>query len=215
MTNEGASPESDRGAANAAPPPEQKRLFVAVQLPDAWVAALAEQQRALRARLESAAGALRWVPPRNAHLTLVFLGERPLTALGAIEAAVRDAAAPAAPFTLRLAGSGTFGGRRPRVLFARVEGELTALSLLQRRLARALGEPEIERFSPHITLARVPRPDRAIAAALQTAIEAFPQGAAPAHRVEGISLIESELRPGGAVYTERFVVRFRSARLSP
>src|SRR5687767_14461827 len=47
------------------------RLFIAIDLPDGWTAALAQMQALLRRQgLEQ----LRWVRPEGVHLTLKFLG---------------------------------------------------------------------------------------------------------------------------------------------
>ena len=50
------------------------RLFVAVELPDAWRAYLAARMAELE-RL--APGYARWVAPELLHLTVLFLGEQP------------------------------------------------------------------------------------------------------------------------------------------
>ncbi|HLZ70138.1 MAG TPA: RNA 2',3'-cyclic phosphodiesterase [Dehalococcoidia bacterium] len=182
------------------------RLFIAVFLPESWHTALAARQAELRARLGTAARALRWVRPEGSHLTLVFLGETEQVELAAIEAAMQTAAGATRPFALRLGTIGTFGGARPRVLHVGVDGETAALAALQGRLAAALQRVEERPFSPHITLARVPRPDRATGEAIARALAEGAAASAPPLAVERISLMQSELRPGGAVYTERLAV---------
>jgi 2'-5' RNA ligase len=178
------------------------RLFIAICLPEAWHAALAAQQRELGARLGTVRAALRWVRPEGSHLTLLFLGERAADDLPTIEAAMQEAAAAAQPFALRLAHAGTFGGQRPRVLFTHVEGAIEPLQALQRRLATALAQADARPFSPHITLARVPRPDRAIGDAVTRALARPLNSRAAPLTVRQISLMQSELRPDGAIYTE-------------
>lgn len=179
------------------------RLFVAICLPESWHDALRRQQEQLRRRLGPAERELRWVRPEGSHLTLVFLGETPAAEVQRIEAALA-AAAEAAPFVLRLGGSGTFGGQRPRVVHTTLAGDLDALRALQRRVAVALNHLEERPFSPHITLARVPRPDRTTGPAIAAALARPLDVAAPPLTVERISLMRSELRPAGAVYTELF-----------
>jgi 2'-5' RNA ligase len=182
------------------------RLFVAICLPDAWHTALRRQQEELRQRLGAAAGALRWVRPEGCHLTLVFLGETPAMELPRITAAL-SGTAQTPPFTLRLGGPGTFGGARPRVVHTGVAGDVEALALVQRRVAEALHHIAERPFSAHITLARVPQPDRATGSAIAAAL-ARPLGdETPPFTVDRISLMRSELHPGGAVYTELFAAR--------
>jgi 2'-5' RNA ligase len=69
------------------------RLFCALQLPPAAVAELATWQR------EHLSG--RVVPPRNLHVTLAFLGPRPVPEVSTIAAALAEAARAGGPFELR------------------------------------------------------------------------------------------------------------------
>jgi 2'-5' RNA ligase len=60
--------------------------------------------------------------------------------------------------SLRFEGAGCFGGRKPRVLWVGVGGEVAALCAAQKELATALADigqgPEDRAYSPHLTLAR-------------------------------------------------------------
>ena len=80
--------------------------------PSRFPKSIAERLTLLRAGLSGA----RWIDPENYHLTLRFIGDvdgataRDFTpALGEIVAA---------PFELRLNGLGSFGGGKPRAIFA-------------------------------------------------------------------------------------------------
>ena len=130
------------------------RLFSAIEIPSS----IAERLTLLRAGLSGA----RWIDPENYHLTLRFIGDVDghtardfTTALGDIVAA---------PFELRLNGLGSFGGGKPRAIFADIapsEG-LEALRRANERAAREAGlPPEGRNFKPHVTLARLrgARPD--------------------------------------------------------
>ncbi|MHB8575873.1 MAG: RNA 2',3'-cyclic phosphodiesterase [Dehalococcoidia bacterium] len=195
------------------------RLFVACELPAAWIEALRRCQNELRGRLGlgEEAQALRWVRPEGIHLTLHFLGATPAEREAEICAAMTRAAAGSSSFTLAPGGLGTFGGRRPRVVWASLEGDVATLMALHRRVVEALSAPAAdERFTPHLTLARIPRPagDPALVrpaqalAAFEAALSATAPPAAAPHRVEAIALVQSELLPGGARYTTRHVARF-------
>ncbi len=81
------------------------RLFVAVLLPEGWIAALAEAQEALR----RAGLRLRYVRPEAIHLTLKFLGEVERGRLGTVSAALGGPAAELRPFPVRLDALGAFG----------------------------------------------------------------------------------------------------------
>ena len=186
---------------------ETCRLFVAVELPEEWRRALGRLQEGLRAR--GLAG-LRWVRPEGVHLTLKFLGGVPVPHVPRIEAALRAAVVEPPDLELRLGAPGTFGGPRPRVLWVGVTGDVPELAALQRRVEAALAPlgfaPEGRPFTPHLTLARVPEgaaPALRRAVAQATADIRPPR--APAFRVRSVSLMESHLRPGGAVYVRRAV----------
>ena len=124
------------------------RLFSAIEIPSR----IAERLTVLRFGLSGA----RWIDPENYHVTLRFIGDvdgataRDFThALGEIDAA---------PFELRLNGLGSFGGRKPRAIFAEVapSGALEALRRANERAAREAGlPPEGRNFKPHVTLARL------------------------------------------------------------
>lgn len=138
---------------------EQKRLFFALELSENWRDAASQAQNGLKSRL--GAEYYRWTSPKDMHLTLLFLGEQPVSRLPHIVAAGISAAASIAPFTLTLAEPGVFPDRgAPRVLWigAREEADRSAT-----RLAAALREPletwihDRKPLRLHITLAYVRR----------------------------------------------------------
>jgi 2'-5' RNA ligase len=181
---------------------ESVRLFVAVLLPDAWLALLGGIQQDLR----QAGLDLRYVRPEGIHLTLKFLGETPVERVGAIEEALADAATGVRPFRLRLGGLGTFGSsRRPRVVWAGIEGDRERLGELFAGVERALhrmGVPlEGRAFNPHLTLARVPdQMSGGDAARIVPVLEHRTALPAPEHTVDSFALMRSQLGPGGARY---------------
>lgn len=184
--------------------PEELRLFIAVELSDPWKQALRTAERELeRAGLEG----LRWVRPEGIHLTLKFLGEVGRHMLADIEQAMAGASASALPFELRLVGLGNFGGRgRVRVLWAGIEGDLAALRGLQQQLdagIHALGfAREIRPFAPHLTLARVTEDaPHDMPARVAAALRAVKLPEVEPLRVEGLSLIRSQLSRAGSAYT--------------
>lgn len=124
------------------------RLFSAIEIPRS----IAERLTMLRSGLSGA----RWIDPENYHLTLRFIGDvdsataRDFTfALGKIDMP---------PFELRLNGLGSFGGNKPRALFASIvpSEDLDALHRANERAAREVGlPPEGRNYKPHVTLARL------------------------------------------------------------
>lgn len=131
-----------------------QRTFIALPLPADCRVALA----ALSERLQRCAVPARWVPPEQLHLTLKFLGDIGDEQLSGVLQAIREVAADYRPFRVKLDGCGFFPHRgKPRVLYAGVTEEERIAEIvrdLERRL-EPLGFPAAERFSAHITLARL------------------------------------------------------------
>jgi RNA 2',3'-cyclic 3'-phosphodiesterase len=179
------------------------RLFVAILLPESWLTLLGDVQRDLR----QAGLSLRYVRPEGIHLTLKFLGETPVERIAAVEGALAEAAASVRPFALDLGGLGTFGPpSRPRVVWAGIDGDRRRLNELFNAVERALHRtgiaPERQAFNPHLTLARVPdQMPTSEAVRIAPALERRAAKTAESHYVDSISLMRSELGPGGARYT--------------
>ena len=184
------------------------RVFIAVTFPDAVKAELGKliaQIDALEVR------GVRVVGAEGLHLTLRFLGDVSRDALPSIASAMDTAAAESEPFELTLAGTGAFpNAAAPRTLWVGVEGELGKLSTLQRGIQRALEEVGFdrsrERFSPHVTVARVR--DRVSTANRGLVASALNQAIISpiAVRVDSITLIRSTPQPGGSIYTPLHIV---------
>ena len=147
--------------------PPKIRLFVAIQLPEEVRARLAELQEEDEALTKqhppgtriTCPSDIRWTPVEQIHLTLKFLGDVESTSLDDLGAALRRACAGTKPLALEAIGVGAFPNlRRPRILWAGMQGDLEALSALQERLRReteAWGRPEDKPFSPHLTVGRL------------------------------------------------------------
>lgn len=176
---------------------------MACELPPETKDALAQLQDALRPIIPSR---LRWVRPEGIHLTLKFLGSVPARQLPEIEDALARAIDQPFSLSLRLGAVGSFGGRqRLRVIWVGLEGDVEELADLAEKVEGALGSlgfpRENRRFSPHLTLARVPDEvppsERERIAGLLPAVERPPL---PSMTVTSISLMRSLLQPTGARY---------------
>ncbi|UQA54723.1 RNA 2',3'-cyclic phosphodiesterase [Polyangium aurulentum] len=128
------------------------RLFVAFDPGEEVLGRIEEA----RARVRGKAARAKWVRVEGMHVTLVFLGEVPDA--GDVVERARAVASQHAPMTLRFEGAGCFGGRKARVLWVGVGGEVAALCAVQKELSTALADlgqgPEDRAYSPHLTLAR-------------------------------------------------------------
>ncbi|MCP3729623.1 RNA 2',3'-cyclic phosphodiesterase [Sphingomonas sp. MG17] len=170
------------------------RLFVALRPP-----------REIREHLLAVMGGVpgaRWQDEDQLHLTLRFIGE-------VDRRTAEDAATVhAAPLDLQLAGCGMFDTRgKPNAIWAGVTPR-EPLAALHRKVDQALVraglEPERRAYLPHITLARLAGSagpaDRFLAdhAALTS----------PVFRIQHMTLYESSLGHGGAIYepVERYAL---------
>lgn len=180
------------------------RAFIAVDLSSAILAQLAS----LSAQLQRGAAArlVRWVAVNNIHLTLKFLGDVPVERLEGLKQMLAAAANRCRAFDLAVGGLGVFPSlRQPRVVWVGTQPS-TDLQGLQKGLeaeAERLGFPKEDRpFSPHLTLGRVAReisPDQA--RQLSQALAAFTVGDLGLSPVLAVHLYQSDLRPGGSVYS--------------
>jgi len=186
------------------------RLFVAIELPSEWLEALEQAQGELRAGLEKrGVRRLRWVRAEGIHLTLKFLGGVPESRVSSVHWALQEATQAPFAFGLAMGRLGAFGDRRgPRVVWAGVDGvevadrqRLYALVEHIETWFASAGFPREGRFSPHLTLARVPedfsRDERAAVADVSAGVSL--RRTEPM-AVTALALMRSHLGPGGAHY---------------
>ena len=138
----------------------QRRLFVAINLPERAVHEIDAEVAALEPLFKNAT--VRFLSPETWHLTLTFLGEQDDEALGEIVHAAEETAADVSVFPLRLAKL-LYGppGRTPRMIWLGADRESTdRLAALKVRFDGALRERAVRigeterRFEGHLTLAR-------------------------------------------------------------
>jgi len=187
------------------------RVFIALVLPPQAKEALT---RTICALTHEISAGVRWVDPSGIHLTLKFLGNiQPALTEQVCEAMTRasknkdSGSDDSGHFQLSLSQLGVFpNARRPRVLWAGIQGDLTVLAGLQVRVEEAAGRigfaPEQRPYRPHLTLGRVregvPPPARL---QIGKAVSAAKLEPSPPWLVESLHLIQSDRRPEGATYT--------------
>jgi len=183
------------------------RAFVAVVLDEGVRSAVA----ATIERLRPLGSAVAWVPPRNLHVTLHFLGDQSEERLAEAEAALADAAAGSAPLDVTFHGIGAFPGlERPRILWVGLAHGALEVRRLQARVTDALavrGFGKEERaWHPHLTIGRVHderRWRRETGPPLRSALAQAATTTFGTQRVAKVALMRSELSPAGARYTLR------------
>ncbi len=164
---------------------DRRRLFCALTLPEPVLDRLVDWQRA------ELAGRERVVPRTNLHITVAFLGSRPVADVRPVAGELEAAATGAEPMRLSVRGyretrsvgmvvledDGDHAGRFAAELFTRLE-----------RIG--VYEPERRRWLPHVTVLRFRQAPR-LRPPLPDLGAFSPSGAAVYH---------SLLRPGGAQY---------------
>ncbi len=184
------------------------RLFVAVPFPagiENELGKLIDDWRKERDKVG-------WVKKENLHLTLKFLGETPLEKLEPLKTNLSSGLHGRTAFTLSLSGAGAFPNlNRARVLWVGVlEGKEKLAELAQKveEATRPLGFPPEDRgFSAHLTVGRVK--DGGLSEPLLIKVRACTFEAKGIIVSEAV-LYQSELAPGGSVYTP--LARFELAK---
>jgi RNA 2',3'-cyclic 3'-phosphodiesterase len=175
-------------------------MFVAVDLPE-----MVREDIATWGDAELTDSALRRVPSESLHITLAFLGNRPLEDVDRIAYAIEEVAE--VPLFLEL---GSAVGRpprgRPRVIALPVTFP-RPVAARQAELAEILSfegvyEAEKHPYWPHVTVARVRAEGRGSRRPMRVDV---PSGPPPTENVGffggvRISLYRSELQPSGARY---------------
>ncbi len=178
------------------------RLFTGLELPSRIVDRLA----LLRGKIAGA----RWIDPENYHITLRFAGDIDTVQANAFAAALEDVSFDS--FDICIDGLGSFGGNKPRALFAsvRLSPALERLQKAHERAARLAGlPPEPRNFTPHVTLARL---KDSKPAAVAEYLSYFGGVLSEPFRVSRFVLFSSRANQGGGPYVIEECYPFRGAR---
>ena len=180
---------------------ETWRVFCAIELPSLVRDHISEHITRLRKAMPDSPAS--WSRPENVHLTLKFVGEIPPHRVNDLSQAAAKAAAGFFPFEIVVGNTGSFPQHgTPRVLWIGVDDNSGKLEQLQAKLeeeGQRLGfEKEARAFNPHLTIARLRKPQGARALALAHKEMGF---AATEVSVMELAVIRSELSSKGSKYT--------------
>ena len=148
---------------------------------------------------------VRWVNVDNIHITTVFMGDVQKEQMGPIQDVVKDVCQGYGPFSIAIKGIGLFGSRRnPRVLWIGLDGAIDRMVCFKDDLQKGLRPfgimDEKRRFKPHLTLGRFRKGART-GTHLDDLLSKYHDLTSPDRIIEELALFESDLRPGGAVYS--------------
>jgi 2'-5' RNA ligase len=181
--------------------PDHWRVFCAIHLPQEVREKVSAHSIRLRQELPEANAS--WNRPDNIHLTVKFLGDTPESRVKSLSSAAANAAMSVEPFPIGVQGSGVFPNlRAPRVLWVGIEdlnGTLARFYLrFEEECAKAGFKKEMRAFHPHLTLARLRKPQHARALAqAHTRLQLEPIE----FTASELLVIRSELSSGGSKYT--------------
>jgi 2'-5' RNA ligase len=177
------------------------RLFTAIELGDhARAAVIARQVQLAAAARDTGDHDLRITPPRQLHLTLVFIGEVREPTVQALEH-VLEPQIGIPPFAIEFGEWGMFPpAGRPRVLWLGVTRGAAELSNVYRIVADRVHSADVpcsdRPYQPHLTIGRWR------AGGSPSIRRALPRTAwSVAERVDRVTLFRSRLLPGGAEHT--------------
>jgi 2'-5' RNA ligase len=176
---------------------DQWRCFVGVPIGEPLNADLNAALGGLQAAASAEADDLRWIDPRERHLTLAFLGPTASAEVPRLIAAMGDVASNHAPFAIPTGGLGAFPSRREvRILWYGLADRSRRLAELAIAVRIAVDCETASPFRAHLTLARA-RGDRGVTLPASTWKVPMPAGSLA---VEQLVLYRSHLSAGPASY---------------
>ena len=184
------------------------RAFIGIKLPDFLKDRLKEVQRTMRANNIKA----KYIPVKNMHLTLKFIGSMDHALLPEIKNILTDCTQYAKPINLSSKGIGVFPTiKSPKVIWAGIKGEIHKLETLNAKLEQGLstlGIPgEKRKYKGHLTFARF-KHNRFNTKKLKNTLQQMGQFESDSFIIDELNLFQSRLMPEGPLYTELFSVKF-------
>ena len=171
------------------------RAFIALELPLPLRQNLSRHAKQLSG--QDKRQHIRWLPPGNYHLTLVFLGEVEEHILSSLQFALERKLESMKAVHCKISSITPFPFSRPKIAAALLEcnAELLELQTDVANCARSCGiSSERRRFVPHVTLGRLkPYAGKSVDFQAHNILLA---GVA-----DTVTLFQSELTPNGAIYT--------------
>ena len=189
------------------------RAFIALEMSDDIKSALER----VESRLKCSGADVKWIDPRNIHLTIKFLGDITENRCADRSSLLDDVAKSEKPFDITLNAIGAFPKvEHPRVIWIGLDKGASEAGILADHVDEELSKIGFDReersFSPHLTIGRVRSSlnmeklrDKMISAASSLPFS----GIAP-HRVSSVSLFRSTLTPHGSIYTKLHESTFKA-----
>ena len=179
---------------------EMLRLFVAIEISKEIRDSLAALQEELRITCPE----IRWVKPENIHLTLKFLGNVKEALVPEILHSLSRALLGLDDFVFEVKGTGAFPAEgRPRVMWVGISQGADKIFAFHSKIKQALAsfdfEEEKNEFAAHLTIGRLK--DEVDTEKLKEMLVLKKDKKFGECACGHISIIKSDLRPEGPVYT--------------
>lgn len=190
------------------------RAFIAIELPESV-------KRKLEVRIAGFQDGMvdqdvKWVRPESIHLTLKFLGEVDPETAATVKGSLAELARDHRGFSVSIGGFGCFPNmNQPRVFWIGVDADHDRLLQLQSDLESRLASAGIPRerrtYHPHLTIGRTRRglPANRLRALSDWASSTNVNDLGSLE-VNAVSLVRSDLRSSGAIYTTLHQARLAS-----
>ncbi len=176
------------------------RAFIAIELPQE----IRETLGRLQQKLKAAGADVKWVEPKNIHLTLKFLGEIDEQNLDRINSALEEICRTRKLFVITLSSLGAFPNTiSPRVIWVGIsqgDSEVKEIAQAVEVHLETIGFPKENReFSSHITIGRT-RSSKNRQDLAKTISELSLKPLKDQFLVTKITLFKSTLTPHGPIY---------------
>jgi 2'-5' RNA ligase len=174
------------------------RLFIAMPLPKP----VEDELGRIIFLLKQKGGSVKWVAPKNIHVTVRFLGDTEENLVGSINERIDTIARDYSAVATTLHGLGAFPNpNRPRVIWAGLDRNIDTLAEIASKMEvamRGLGfAPEERGFKPHVTLGRVR--ENAGLAGLTAYLKSYQMNPLD-FTLDRLLLFRSTLTPKGPIY---------------
>lgn len=135
-----------------------ERLFIAIGFDEELCQKLEKEIKKVKINLDKAEIGYKWVPARNYHVTLVFIGNASSEEKAEIKEKMRTIQGKIEPFELHISGVDAFSSEREaRLVYCGVQNKKILRQLVD-QTREALGLNEDEAYSPHLSIARLRNP---------------------------------------------------------